>query len=169
MPDRLRVPEGLSRLGPVEWRELCRRVVALISSGSVLPPPVVVEVRLLRRGSERQFDVAIATGASRDCETGEFCEVTGCLDPGLRANQALDVARFREWAVSAPEHPLAVRYQPLYACLRAAKCDPRLLETADEFIRRERDRLEAELVRVAERLLRNGVGSQVGRAFRRRA
>jgi hypothetical protein len=169
MPDMLRVPAGRFRLEPVERRELFRRVVALIPAASILPPPVTVQVRLLRRGSGSQFEVAVAPDASRDCEIGELCEVTGCLDPALRANQALEVARFREWAMSAPGHPLAVRYQPLYAWLRAATCDPRFLEVADEFIRRERDRIAAELGRAAERLLRSGVGSHVGRAFRRRA
>ena len=131
-----------------------------------MPPPVTIQVRLLRCGSGSQIEVAVAPDAVRDCEIGELCNVTGCLEPGLRANQALDVARFREWAMSVPEHPLAVRYQPLYAWLRAAKCDPRFVRIADEFIRRERDRLQNELIGVAERLLGSGSGCV---AFRRRA
>ena len=144
--------------------QLVQSVARLLPFHSLLPPAITVQLQLLPGQSEGAIEVTTIAGSMPSGDASDaICDVTGCFDPGLCSSSSRDVGEFREWAVRNPEHPFAVHYQPLAAWLLAARCDPRFLCLAEDFVRHERVRLQCELIAAATRLLGDS------RSIRRRA
>jgi len=145
-----------SSLSPLEQTLLVSQVAALIPPRAWLPPAITVELRRAPPGAKLRIEAVVIpeTARSRDVALLVLCEVTGCLGGEFVLDAAADLSTFREWAHRNPEHPLAIRFLPLFAWMLAASCDPRFLELAAEFVRGERARLRAEIVAAAQRVLR---------------
>jgi len=144
----------VARWAAGDLRRLQNRVIERIPAASLLPPPTVIRVQLMRGGSEWAIEAGVDMNSADDDPDSECLEVTACLAPRSKWRpRPMDFARFRDWAVSHPAHPLATRYQLLYAWLLAARADSRFEPLVDAFIQAERRRLQQVVSAAARRLL----------------
>ncbi len=144
---------------PMDDRQLIEEVATHLAGVPLLPPPTAVGLRIVRGRLGDQMNVVVASRAEVLATVGardafEIVEMTGCLHPAAGLLLVPDeLGAFRAWSIAHPVHPLAVRYQLLAAWLAAGPCDARFFRLATQFVREERDRLEAELIAAARRLL----------------